>query len=108
MSIKRRDFLKSASILTGTALTLGTTDVFASLSNGKRSKQMNLRFQPYTLELKHTFTVAVNTRKTTPVVLTEIEYDGFVGYGEASMPPYLGESHETVLKFLAKVDLSRF
>jgi L-alanine-DL-glutamate epimerase-like enolase superfamily enzyme len=24
------------------------------------------------------------------------------------MPPYLGESHETVLKFLAKVDLSKF
>ena len=25
-----------------------------------------------------------------------------------SMPPYLGESHESVLKFLAKVDLSKF
>jgi L-alanine-DL-glutamate epimerase-like enolase superfamily enzyme len=54
------------------------------------------------------FTVAVNSRTTTPVVLTEVEYDGIVGYGEASMPPYLGESHETAMAFLAKVDLSRF
>src|SRR5690606_5823792 len=38
----------------------------------------------------------------------EIEYDGLVGYGEASMPPYLGESHETVLKFLSRVNLEQF
>ena len=37
-----------------------------------------------------------------------LEYDGLIGYGEASMPPYLGESHETVAKFLNKVDLSAF
>ena len=69
---------------------------------------MVFRFRPYTLQLKHVFTVAVNSRTTTPVVLTEIEYDGLVGYGEASMPPYLGESHETATAFLAKVALSRF
>ncbi|MND37873.1 L-Ala-D/L-Glu epimerase [compost metagenome] len=107
MSIKRRDFIKSAGILTGTALTLGSTNVFATGKGGKKAK-MKLSFRPYTLELKHAFTVAVNTRKTTPVVLTEIEYDGFTGYGEASMPPYLGESHDTVMKFLAKVDLTQF
>ena len=28
-----------------------------------------------------------------------------VGYGEASMPPYLGESHDTATAFLSKVDL---
>jgi L-alanine-DL-glutamate epimerase-like enolase superfamily enzyme len=38
----------------------------------------------------------------------EIEYDGVVGYGEASMPPYLGQSVETVMAFLQKVDLSQF
>ncbi|MCX6553096.1 MAG: dipeptide epimerase, partial [Acidobacteria bacterium] len=63
---------------------------------------------PYTLQLKHVFTVAVNSRTTTAVMLTEVEYDGVVGYGEASMPPYLGESHETATAFLSKVDLSRF
>ena len=37
-----------------------------------------------------------------------IEYDGFIGYGEASMPPYLGQSVESVTSFLQKTDLSGF
>jgi len=78
----------------------------ARTSGGRR--RMALRFRPYTLQLKHVFTVAVNSRTTTPVMLTEVEYDGVVGYGEASMPPYLGESHETATAFLSKVDLARF
>jgi L-alanine-DL-glutamate epimerase-like enolase superfamily enzyme len=41
-------------------------------------------------------------------MLTEIEYEGITGYGEASMPPYLGESHETATKFLSAVDLTGF
>lgn len=69
---------------------------------------MKLTFMPYTLELKHVFTLATSSRKTTPVMLTKIEYENLVGYGEASMPPYLGESHETATKFLSKVDLSQF
>jgi len=69
---------------------------------------MKLSFQLYNLKLKHTFTVASNSRTTTPVVLTQIEYDGIVGYGEASMPPYLGETQASVTKFLSKVDLSPF
>lgn len=69
---------------------------------------MRLNYKPYTLELKHTFTIASNSRTTTPVVLTEIEYEGIIGYGEASMPPYLGESHQTVTEFLAKVNLEQF
>src|SRR5690606_37575386 len=44
----------------------------------------------------------------TPVVLTELEYEGIIGYGEASMPPYLGESQESVISFLNKIDLSHF
>jgi L-alanine-DL-glutamate epimerase-like enolase superfamily enzyme len=37
-----------------------------------------------------------------------LEFDGIVGYGEASMPPYLGESQKTAAEFLSKVDLSSF
>lgn len=69
---------------------------------------MQLRFRTYDLQLKHTFTVSGFSRATSPVVLTEIEYDGIIGYGEASMPPYLGESHESVVSFLKKIDLSLF
>jgi L-alanine-DL-glutamate epimerase-like enolase superfamily enzyme len=41
-------------------------------------------------------------------VQVEIEYDGYFGYGEASMPPYLGHTVESVCAFLQKVDLEQF
>lgn len=72
------------------------------------ANRMILRYKPYEVELRHVFTLANSSRKSTPVMLTEIEYDGVIGYGEASMPPYLGENHETVDTFLKKVDLSGF
>ena len=78
------------------------------MHNRRGGREMILRFKPYEVELRHVFTIAGSSRRTTPVMLTEIELGGIVGYGEASMPPYLGESHETVTRFLQKVDLSRF
>lgn len=72
------------------------------------NEALKLTYNPYTLELKHTFTVASHSRKETPIVLTEITYGGEVGYGEASLPQYLGETQESVIKFLSKVDLSKF
>jgi L-Ala-D/L-Glu epimerase len=61
---------------------------------------MKLSFAPHTLYFKHPFKIAHGVRDSTPVVITKIEHEGFVGYGEASMPPYLGESHESVISFL--------
>lgn len=49
------------------------------------------------------FTIAAGSRSSTPVVFTQLIHEGITGYGEASMPPYLGESHETVIRFLKKV-----
>src|SRR5687767_4892919 len=69
---------------------------------------MKLRFHPYTLELKHAFTLATSSRSTTPVMLVEVEKDGVIGYGEASMPPYLRETQDSAAAFLGRVDLSRF
>ncbi|NLN31908.1 MAG: dipeptide epimerase, partial [Bacteroidales bacterium] len=60
------------------------------------------------LQLRHVFALAAGSRTTTPVVLTQLECDGFTGYGEASMPPYLGESHESVQKFLSGVNMEQF
>jgi L-alanine-DL-glutamate epimerase-like enolase superfamily enzyme len=54
------------------------------------------------------FTVASYSRTTTPDVQVELEWEGVTGYGEASMPPYLGQSVESVTNFLNKVDLSQF
>ena len=72
------------------------------------SARMRLSFEPYELKLRHTFTVATYSRTTTPDVQVKIEYDGFTGYGEASMPPYLGQTVESVCNFLKKVDLGQF
>lgn len=69
---------------------------------------MKLSWTPYTLQLKHVFSISSSSRTTTPVILTQIEHDGIIGYGEASLPPYLPETQESVVAFLKKVDLSRF
>ena len=105
MTTSRRGFFQGAGAIAGAALLAKPMRVLAAPISSKR---MTLSFRPYTLELKHVFTVASMSRSTTPVVLTEIEYDGVVGYGEASMPPYLGESQESVMAFLKRVDLSKY
>ena len=69
---------------------------------------MKLAFRPYELTLRHVFTVASYSRTTTPGVQVEIAYEGLTGYGEASMPPYLGETVESVMAFLQKVNLEQF
>ncbi len=110
MDQNRRDFLKSTALVTGAAMITNNPykalaeNIPANFHTGK----MNLTYRPYTLELKHVFTIATNSRTTTPIVLAQIEFNGIIGYGEASMPPYLGETHESVLTFLSKADLSKY
>jgi L-alanine-DL-glutamate epimerase-like enolase superfamily enzyme len=109
MQINRRNFAKTIGAASLSALILPKTSIAwaPSIIHSSNSK-MKLSFKPYELEMKHTFTVAEFSRNTTPDVLTQIEYEGFTGYGEASMPPYLGESIESVTKFLQKVNLEQF
>jgi L-alanine-DL-glutamate epimerase-like enolase superfamily enzyme len=108
----RRKFLTDCGLLAGGAgfsyLTLGQDKLIETVRKQVKGSALILRFKPYELHLKHVFTLASGSRSTTPVMLTELEYDNIVGYGEASMPPYLGESHETARNFLSKVDLSGF
>lgn len=109
----RRKFLKTTSL---TALTgIVGINTLLSASGCKlpqpasvSGKGLTLSFKPYELQLHHTFTLAGSSRTTTPVMLTEISFEGITGYGEASMPPYLGESHESVAAFLNKVNLEQF
>ncbi|MDF1612200.1 dipeptide epimerase [Stygiobacter electus] len=110
MKSNRRDFLLKSTLLSGALFSNGllTNSVAKNIFINKKNKKMKFTFKPYTLQLKHVFTLASSSRTTTPVMLTQIEYDGVIGYGEASMPPYLGESHETATKFLSKVDLTQF
>ena len=114
--MERRDFLKTA-----TAATAGSVLAAGGLMTGCKGKEvrpcginttgtgkMKLSFEPYELQLKHTFTVASYSRKTTPDVQVRIDFKGLTGYGEASMPPYLGQTVESVSAFLSKVDLGQF
>ena len=116
--MRRRDFIKTAGLATAA---IGTANIASACGNSTNDNvprpydvnmnggaRMRLSFEPYELQLRHTFTVASYSRKTTPDVQVKIEYDGFTGYGEASMPPYLGQSVETVTKFLQKVNLEQF
>jgi L-alanine-DL-glutamate epimerase-like enolase superfamily enzyme len=64
---------------------------------------MILRHRPYTLQLRHAFGIASNTRTSTPATLVELEHDGITGFGEASMPPYLGETQAGAASFLDRV-----
>ena len=111
----RRDFLKTAT-LAAIGSGLGIHNVFAgksgpalfSVNKLGKGGRMKMRFFPYELKLNHVFTVASYSRTTTPDVQVEIEYEGVTGYGEASMPPYLGQTVDTVMAFLRKVDLEQF
>ena len=64
---------------------------------------MIINYRPYTLELKHTFTISSYSRNTTPAILIEIEESGIIGYGEISMPQYLGETVESASLFIEMV-----
>jgi L-alanine-DL-glutamate epimerase-like enolase superfamily enzyme len=111
--MKKRDFIKisglaAGALITGCNTSTGARPAGIVRKTGEKSGVLKLSYRPYELQLRHVFTVATNSRTTTPVVLTTIEYEGVTGFGEASMPPYLGESHESVLNFLSRVNLEQF
>ena len=87
----RRTFIKNASMATLAMATMPTVPILAGGAGkgrtARRGKGMTLTFEPYELKLRHVFTVATNSRSTTPDIQVRLDYDGVVGYGEASMPP---------------------
>ena len=106
----RRTFLKASTLITVGSI-INPVSMFAQKDKSVKldgSKRMSLTFRSFDALLKHPFTVSGYTRTTTPIVLTEITYDGITGYGEAAMPPYLGESQASVMAFLEKVNLKQF
>jgi len=110
MTHNRREFLQTAALVGGSAVA-GSARPYARLAEQAQCAKpgvMKLTYRPFTAQLRHVFTIATSSRSTTPGMLVEIAYEGTVGYGEASMPPYLGESQESVAAFLARVDLSKY
>lgn len=66
---------------------------------------MKLSYKPYSLIFKHPFGVSGNTRKETPTVFVSVQEGGYLGYGEACLPPYLGETISETLAFFEKARL---
>ena len=63
---------------------------------------MNIAYKPYLLEFKHPFGVSSNTRKNTLSIFIRIDNGKWSGYGEACLPPYLGETEDETLAFFEK------
>lgn len=105
----RRKFIRNSilgMIAVGSPISISAID--SATKQMSNSKSLKLSFKPYDLKLRHSFNLAKNSRTHTPDVLVQIEYNGIVGYGEASMPPYLGESTQSVCTFLSNLNLSQF
>ena len=107
--MNRRNFLKAGvmgAIMASSPISFSAFGQATKTTD--RPGRLNLSFEPYELKLRHAFNLAKSQRTTTPGVQVRISYDGLTGYGEASMPPYLGESVSSVCSYLARLDLSRF
>ena len=63
---------------------------------------MKLTFKSELLYFNRPFKISHGIRSFTPIVLTQIEHEGLIGFGEASLPPYLNETQESVFSFLNK------
>ena len=115
----RRDFLKRAGLISAAALVAPTGlpafDKAGNIAEGNAGTpsrpvgsiaskgRLTLEWEDFTGILKHTFTISGSSRSSTPIVLTRITWNGITGYGEASMPPYLGETSASVNEFLKRV-----
>lgn len=115
----RRNFLKQAGLISAAAVTAPTgLPAFEKAGNiafgneGTASRpgdsiaskgRLTFEWEDFTGVLKHTFTISGSSRSSTPIVLTRLTWNGVTGYGEASMPPYLGETTASVNEFLKRV-----
>ena len=108
----RRNFIKAAgaglALAAAPGMAQAKSPILHAVEGKKKAAGLKLSFFPYELKLRHAFNLAKSSRTVTPDVQVQIEYDGITGYGEASMPPYLGESVESVTKFLGSLDLAQF
>ncbi len=107
MGTNRRKFIKNTALFTVGGLVLPKL-TYSNMKGRFPTPGLKLTFEPYDLQLKHVFTLASSSRTTTPVMLTKIECNGVTGYGEASMPPYLGETQKTAGRFLTALNLTQF
>jgi L-Ala-D/L-Glu epimerase len=64
---------------------------------------MKLQLRPFSLPLRHTFTIARESHDVQPTLIVELEQDGLRGYGEATSNPYYGASIPEMTASLERV-----
>ncbi len=66
---------------------------------------MKISWHRYQLAYKHPFALAAGTRTHTPSIVVKIQQGNFIGYGEATLPPYLPETQDSVVQFISSISL---
>jgi len=61
---------------------------------------MQVTCYPYSLQFIYPFRLAHGTRTHTPCVYVKLQDDGFTAWGEATLPPYLPETQQSVIYFV--------
>ncbi|MBI5217174.1 MAG: dipeptide epimerase [Ignavibacteriae bacterium] len=69
---------------------------------------MKISYKCFDLKLLHTFTISRSSKDVEPCVIVELEHEGIIGYGEAAPSERYGETAETVMQFLGRVNLQQF
>jgi L-alanine-DL-glutamate epimerase-like enolase superfamily enzyme len=112
MELTRRNFLKTSAVATAAGALAGPLVACKRVNINTKTagdKVLKLAFHPYELQTKHQFTISGYTRTVQTSILTEVSYEGITGYGEAPLPPYMeGQTKDTAMAFMKKIDLSRF
>jgi L-alanine-DL-glutamate epimerase-like enolase superfamily enzyme len=62
--------------------------------------RLKLTVHPYFLKFIHPFALAHGTRKGTDLAFVKLEHEGITAYGEASLPPYLSETVDSVRRWV--------
>ncbi len=67
---------------------------------------MKITLHPYRLEFIFPFRIAHGVRTHTDAVFVELELDGVIAFGEATLPPYLPYTQQSTLGCLRQIDVS--
>jgi L-alanine-DL-glutamate epimerase-like enolase superfamily enzyme len=67
---------------------------------------VNIKLYPYQLEFIFPFRIAHGIRTHTDAVFVELELDGVIAYGEATLPPYLLYTQASTMACLSRLDIS--
>jgi len=64
---------------------------------------MQLIFHPFDLQLRHTFTIAHDSRDVQPTLIVELRDGNYSGFGEATSNPYYGATVEKMTHSLEEI-----